>query len=269
MKNNYKILVLSDLKSDVKSILKSSISLAKMIHGDLNFFHVKGATDIVEKDNQLSAIRSINSEYKTINKKIQNLTIPISEEYGISINTKFSFGNVKGEIEKYIKELQPDIIVLGKRKSKPFNFIGDHITDFILKAHSGVIMIASKNNPLAPNKEILLGTLNDLELSKNLVFADNLIENAKKPLKSFKIVENTNALNETQTSTNGKTIEYLFEKNDNSMKNISNYISKNKINLLCVNRDGQNNKNKADIKEIIEKLNVSLLLSSEAQTFNL
>tara|TARA_R110001632_G_scaffold107700_3_gene217407 strand:+ start:11871 stop:12680 length:810 start_codon:yes stop_codon:yes gene_type:complete len=263
MKNNYKILILSDLKSGTKSILKSSISLAKMIHGDLHFFHVKGAMDIVEKDNQLSAIRSINSEYKTINKQIQNLITPISEEYGVSINTKFSFGNVKSEIEKYIKEIQPDIIVLGKKKTNAFNFIGNHITDFILKTHAGIIMIASKNNPLAPNKEISLGTLNDLELSKNLVFADNLIENAKKPLKSFKIVKNANALNETQTSTNGKTIEYLFEKNDNSMKNISNYISKNKINLLCVNRGRKKDKNNGDIKDIIGKLDVSLLISSE------
>ena len=61
MKNNrYKILVLSDLKDSTNSILKSSVSLAKMINGDVAFFHVKKATDVVENDSQLSAIRTIN-----------------------------------------------------------------------------------------------------------------------------------------------------------------------------------------------------------------
>lgn len=252
-KNNYKILVLSDLKGDTESTLKSTISLAKMIDGDINFFHVKSATDIVEKENQLSAIRSINSEFKTINKKIQNLITPISKEYGVNINSKFSFGNVKSEIEKHMKELQPDIIVLSKKNSNPFNFIGDHVTEFVLKTHSGAIMIASDKNGLEPNKEIALGILNDLKLSSNLEFADDLIGNSQKPLKSFNIVDNSTIKKESQTSSDGKTVAYVFEKNDNSIKNVSNYVSKNNINLLCINRK---------YNDAINKLEVSLLVSN-------
>lgn len=262
-KNNYKILVLSDLKGDTESTLKSTISLAKMIDGDINFFHVKSATDVVEKENQLSAIRSINSEFKTINKKIQNLITPISKEYGMSINSKFSFGNVKNEINKYINELQPEIIVLEKRKSNSFNFIGDNITELVFKIHAGVIMIASDKNGLEPNQEIALGILNDLEISSNLEFADDLIGNSQGPLKSFKIGDSSNSKKESQITTDRKTVQYVFERNDNSMKNISNYISKNNINLLCVNRDEKNDKNKTSLKDILGKLNVSILISAD------
>tara|TARA_R110002073_G_scaffold296322_1_gene462310 strand:- start:19967 stop:20719 length:753 start_codon:yes stop_codon:yes gene_type:complete len=248
-KNNYKILVLSDLNGDTSSILKSTISLAKMIGGDINFFHVKSASDIVEKDNQLSAMRVINKEYTAINKQIQNLINPVSKEYDTSIPFVFSFGNIKDEIEKHIKESQPDIIVLGKKKSNPFNFIGDRITEFVLKVHSGVIMIASNKNGLQPNQEIALGILNDLEPSSNLEFAEDLIGNSLKPLKSFNIVTKE----ELQPSSNEKTVAYVFERNDNSIKNVSNYVSKNNINLLCINRK---------YNDAINKLNVSILVSN-------
>jgi len=252
-KNNYKILMLSDLNGDTASILKSTISLAKMIDGDVNFFHVKSAADIVEKDNQLSAMRVINKEYTAINKQIQNLINPMSKEYDASIHFTFSFGNIKDEIDKHIQEVQPDIIVLGKKKSNPFNFIGDHITEFVLKAHSGVIMIASDKNGLEPNQEIALGILNGLEPSSNLEFADDLIRNSQKPLKSFNVVNTSKTKKEPQTSSDGKIVTYVFEKNDNSIKNVSNYVSKNNINLLCINRK---------YNDAINKLEVSLLVSN-------
>lgn len=265
MKNNYKILVLSDLKEDTNNILKSTISLAKIIHGDINFFHVKSATDVIEKENQLSAIRTINSQYKTVHKKIHTLTKSISENYDVYINSKFSFGNVKNEIDKYIQEYKPNIIVLGKRKSKSLNFIGNNITEYILKTYSGVVMIASGKHALEPNKEISLGMLNSLQSLSNLKFAKDLIEHTQKPLKSFKIVQNSNDLEETQSFLDKKMIEYVFDKNDNSIKNISNYVSKNNINLMCINRNEKNNPNSLDIKEVISKLNVSLLVSAKQE----
>ena len=62
-KSQYKILVLSDLTKSTTSTLRSSASLAKMIDGNVEFFCVKKPTDIVEKENQLSAIRTINKKY--------------------------------------------------------------------------------------------------------------------------------------------------------------------------------------------------------------
>ena len=265
-KNNYKIVVLSDLKDDVKSILKSAITLSKMIDGEIKFFHVRSASDVVEKENQLSAMRSINSEFKTIDKKIQQLLAPISKEYDVAINAKFSIGNVKNEIDKYIKEIQPDIIVLGKKKSTSFSFIGDNLTDFILKTHRGVIMISCENTTLEPSKEIALGLLNDVMPLSNLDFADDLIKNSQKPLKSFKIAKGADSSEEIGLSTKEKIVEYVFEKNDNSIKNLSNYVSKNNINLLCVNRGDQNHKNKAGVKNLIGKINVSLLVSADENT---
>jgi len=256
--HKYKILVLSDLSSSSRMVLKSTVSLAKMINGNIKLFHVKKPIEIVEKDNQLSAMRIINQEQNVTGNKIQNLIAPISKDYGVNIDSAFSFGNVKHEIDEYIKKQQPDIIVLGKRKSKAFNLIGDNITDFVLKKHNGVIMIAADKNAIVPNEELSLGVLNGLERSFNMDFADDLMRHTQKPLKSFKIVKNSNTSEGIKNPSDKKIIEYVFEQGDNVIKNLSNYISKNNINLFCLDR-GKKNAN----ENIINKLNVSLLVTSD------
>ena len=58
----YKILVLSNLDSSTQKILKSAVSLAKMIDGQIEVFSVTKPTEIIAGDNQLSAIRTINTQ---------------------------------------------------------------------------------------------------------------------------------------------------------------------------------------------------------------
>jgi len=267
MKNNrYKILVLSDLKNSTNSTLRSGVSLAKMIDGDVDFFHVKKATEIVEGDSQLSAIRTINKLHITMSTKIQHLIDTVSKDYDIKISHTHAFGNVKSEISEYIQVNKPDIVVIGKRKSNPFNFIGDNITDFVMKNHDGAIMIASDENTFEPNKDFSLGVLNDIEKSFNIEFADSLISHSQKPLKLFKIGKQSKALSEKEKSIEKKTVEYVFEQSDNAINNLFNYLSKNSIDLLCLNRESKNGKIdkdviKIDINEIIYKMNISLLIA--------
>ena len=95
----YKLLVLSDLNDSTLDILKSSVSLAKIIDGEINFFYVKKPTDIVGKENQLSALRTINKEHTVIDNKIKTVLKTISSDIAFDINYSFTFGNVKNEIE--------------------------------------------------------------------------------------------------------------------------------------------------------------------------
>jgi len=256
MKNNkYKILVLSDLNETTSNTLKSCVSIAKIVDADINFLYVKKPIEIVKKESQLSAMRTINKEYISTNKKIKDLIRPISENYNVNINHTFTIGNLKNEIDKYIDDNKPDIIFLGKRKSKVINFIGDNITQFILKKHKGTIVIADDHNVLVPNKELHIGFFNKTKPNSN--FAENIINATQKPLMSFKIAENSNTLKEEHHK---KTGEYVFAKGDNILKNISSYLSKSKINLLFVDRKKENLIN-TNIKDVINTLECSLILT--------
>ena len=274
-KKSYKIVILSDLKDDLNITTKSAVSLSKMIHGKVSLFCVKKASDVVNKENQLSAIRTINHEFTMTDKKIKKIVKSYSDDFDININYSFTFGNLKNEIRDYIAKNQPDIIVLGKKKSNPLNLTENYITDFVLKHHTGVIMIANDKNTLEPNKELSLGILNGKELPFDAEFAENLMEYTKKPLKLFKINNNSNTLKKTSIPSNKKVVEYIFETGDDSIKNLSNYLSKININLLCIDRtkDSTNkleqNSTITDIKDLITHLNVSLLLMGTSTTYKL
>lgn len=267
----YKILVLSDLKNSTVSTVKGAVSLAKMINGEIDFFHVKPPTDIVVTDNQLSANRVINEEQLAITKKIQKILKPISKEHDININPTFTFGNVKREIGKHIKVHQPDIIVLGKRKSKLFSFIGDGVTNHVLKKYDGVVLISANSNALQPSNNLSIAAINGVENGLHTDFSDNLLAHSQEPLKVFKIIKKLNKSKETSTDRDKKTFEYVFEHGDNTIKNLSKYITKNNVNLLLVDRLKKGSKNNTNLKEsdinaVINNLNVSLLIAGTENT---
>lgn len=260
--NKYKILVLSDLEKTASSTLKGSVSLAKMIDAEIALFHVKQHTDIVDKDHQLAAMRSLNEAHKKTKKKIDTLVNDFSKEYDVKISGHYRFGKVKDEIQKQINLYNPDIIVLGHRDSAPFKFIGDSITRFILKKFKGPIMISSNKDALVPNKEMALGVLNGSTKILETEFSKDLLSHTKTPLKSFKIQNSQKIVENTTKSNEEKMVEFVFEQNDSSMATLSSYLHKNNINLLCVDRAINETKN-ADttLKEVVRKLNVSLLVS--------
>ena len=266
-KNRYKILVLSDLKSTTETTLKSTVGLAKMVDGEIHLFHVKRPTDVVKRENQLSAIRTINQDHISTEKKIKNIVDSISVTYGMNIKYSFTFGNVKNEIENHLKNLNPDIIVLGKRKPKSIKFLGDSITHFVLEKHAGPIMIAADNNAIEPNTVLSLGLMNGSEESMNIEFANDLMPHVQKPLKSFKVVKSSGVSSDNkELPKNSGTLEYVFEHRDDIIQNLSNYLSKSNINLLCIDRNSRKEKSKTnlimtDLKEAMNKFNVSLLLT--------
>ncbi|MFD1294888.1 universal stress protein [Lutibacter holmesii] len=261
--NNYKILVLSDLKKYANSTIKSSVSLAKMIDAEIVLFHVKEHIDILERENQLSSMRTLNEEHKNTKKKINTIVNDISKEYDVKIKGDYAFGKVKEEIEKQLQIHNPDIVVLGQRESAPFKLIGDSITHFMLKKFNGVIMIFSNENTLIPNEKIALGVLNGSTKFLKNELSNDLKTHSKAPIKSFRILNSKNAnspkLNEE------KMVEFVFEENANAMATISSYLQKNNISLLCVDRDKNKPNNitntNISLKEVVRKLNVSLIVS--------
>jgi nucleotide-binding universal stress UspA family protein len=260
-KIKYKILVLSDLKASASLTIKNTLEFAKMLDGDVELFHVKSAAEIVERESQLSAVRNINEQYRVADKKIKKLLEPISKDNNLKVKYKYAFGNVKDEIKKHINQVKPDIIVLGKRKLKALNFIGDKITDYVLKKHKGAILITSDQNDLNLSEGLKLGVLNGVENSLDTSLGHDLFEKTNTPLKSFKIGSRASVQNQKDISSNMKTVEYVFEDNSNVIKALTSYVSKSNINLLCLDRNNSNSNTVNYTKDVINRINVSLLLT--------
>lgn len=266
MKNNkYKILVLSDLKDSTNNLLENTVSLSKMIGGEISLFHVKKPTDIVERESQLSAFRTINEKHSITNKRIETLVNNVKDNTnGTKINYSHVFGNVKSEIEDYILKNKPDLVLLGKRKPKAISF-GDNITDFVLKIFGGMVLIVDDEKSIEFNNELSIGLLDGKQHSFNTRFTDFLFEHCKKPLISFKFVNKSDNINEKKINTDSKFVEYVFERNDSSIQNLSNYVTKSNINLLLVDNNFEKGiqnggLNQSDVKSVINQLNIPLIL---------
>lgn len=273
MKNaTYKIAVLSDLKNASIAELKSTISLAKIINAEVNFFHVKSSTELINKESQLSALRSINDSYKKTESKLNKLKKRYKEEHNITINYSYTIGNVKKEISTFLQNTKPDIVVLGKKRKKVLKFIGDNITGFILKKHSGPILIADNKNGLDPNKNLSLGSLNNSNELLNFGFEKDLINNCKKPLKYFQIGETNKNLKSDKEGGKLKVTKFVFEQPNSISEVLTKYLTKSNVNLLCIDRSEKSNVNTklstTNFKEIINQLNVNLLITGTTD-FNL
>tara|TARA_R110000737_G_scaffold310179_1_gene318739 strand:- start:979 stop:1806 length:828 start_codon:yes stop_codon:yes gene_type:complete len=270
MSKKYKIVVFSDLKKSLGNTLKSTLSLAKMLNGEIAIFHVKKATEVVTEDSHLSAIRSLNSEYRDMDNDVNSIVTTYSKDFGVPLTYSCTIGNLKNEIANYIEKEKPDFIVLGKRKSKVFNILGDNLIPFVLKKHNGPVFLSDENQVLNIDKDLSLGVLSGDEETSIASLTENLLLHSQKPLKSFRILKNADTSDKTKVSKERKEIEFVFDSNDNSIKNISNYVAINNINLLCINRSQNkgDSKNKSlsmptNINDIINNLNVPLILMGQ------
>ena len=70
MKNNkYKILVLSNLKEKSAQALSYAAKLSKEIDANVELFYVKAATEVIQTENALSAMRVLRGVFNQTDKK--------------------------------------------------------------------------------------------------------------------------------------------------------------------------------------------------------
>lgn len=262
--NNYKILVLSDLKKTTQNILQNTARLAKMVGGEISLLHVKQPLVVVKQDNQLSAVRSINDTYTSTKKRIAQLVQPLSEEYGVPFDTSFQVGNVKEEINKKIRDLRPDIIVLGQRKSAPIKLLGDSITKHVMSTFDGLVMIASHEQAIDSNKELSLGVFHGTNESLKIGLLEELMKQSSRPLKSFKIANRTSKVSE-EAQLDHPIVEYTFEPQDNAINNMSTYLTRTNVDLLFVDLEDAAKAN-INVKNVIGKFNVPFLLAGKQKS---
>jgi len=163
--NEYKILVLSDLKEESKKALSYAAKLAKEINAKVELLHVKTISKIAQMENPIAISREISEVQNKMNKQINDFIQPVSEENNIKIETTFSLGNIKNVIEKHIKTINPDMIIVGERTPKKFNIFGDNITKFVNKIYDGVVFEATDTSLLDERGNV---SLNNLGLKNNI-----------------------------------------------------------------------------------------------------
>lgn len=273
LKSKYRLLVLIDQTKSSYTALRNAVNLAKVVDAGIDVLYVKPPTQVVEHDNQIAVMRKLEEDRIASKKALQKLVSTISESENIPVIYSFTFGNVIAEIQNHITKTQPDIVVIGKRKTKMINFLGDGLTSYLLKNHKGEILISGDEKNLGSYTNVSLGFLDDVSMSNEIKITQDLRENSSKPFTLFKF-KKTNSVSKTEDSSlkskeqarvaNTKVFE--FEVGADNSDSLSKYIKKNKIELLCIKRTKDLKQSKslklinAKIRQTINKINVPVLI---------
>lgn len=269
-RNKHKIVLFTDLQGNISNLLKSAVSLAQMINGKIEVLHITKPTAVIGKENQLSAIRSLNREYILADKRMKDIVSPLIDDYGVPITYSSTFGNIKNEIDRYLNKNNPDIIVMARHNSKHFNTAENRIINFVLSVFKGTVLIVSHDKGLEPGIKMGMGSLNCSEAAFRSSVTEQLLLYANSTLKSFNIVQSANALPKTDISIGRKTINYVFDCNENTVNNLPVYLSISNIDLLFL--DG-GNKEKEDLSrllntyDMVRKSDINLLITGEKRTY--
>ncbi len=263
MKNNkYKIVALTDLQDTSDLIIENAVNMAKYIGANIKVFHVKKPADVVNSDSQLSALRTINKTTTVIDKKMKAQLEAYNEVDGPKIKRSFAIGNVRNEIESFIEDEQPDVVVIGKRRSSPLKIVGDGLTEFLLERYDGMVFISGGNQSFDGHGDLRLGAFNLSSGNFQSGIAKSLVDATQNEVKSFRVVDKIESKDKTETEESmSNVVEYVFEQNDTIVDSISNYVSKNKLNLLLVDRPTNVKSSKAmtKVKSLIKNSEVSML----------
>ncbi len=273
--SKYSLLVLIDKSKASHSALKNAINLAKLIDGSIDLLQVKPPSSVVENENQIAAIRNIAQQQSKDKKELMHLVSSMSNEIDCRIKYHFTYGNVKNEVKKHIAKINPDIVVLGKRKKKMVDFLGDQLTNNLLKTHNKGLLICGSTEAFISDNSKSIGFLNDIDGLEKMSFNDDIKSLTEKPLKVFKTKpESFSSETEKNITTEKKaqykkdTVVFEFDSSNNTANDMTDFISKNNLSLLCVTKKDINNPTLLKrihkiLNTTIEKTNVPVLVLNQ------
>jgi nucleotide-binding universal stress UspA family protein len=272
LKSKHRLLVLMDKSIASHNALKNAVNLAKLVDGSIDVLQVISPISVVRYENQIASMRAIDEERSKQKKELRNTVNTISKDAGLPIVCNFTFGNVKNEIKNHIEKTKPDIVVVGKRKKKIINFLGDQVTSDLLKTHDGGVLISGDTEAFTLYDNQSIGFLNSMEGIDKIALVNDLKNHSQKPFKLFKTVQNDSSKTEKneldkikELNAEKDVIVYEFDAHDESSNGMINFISKNNLSLLCINKkDKINNSFSRSVNKVLsnamEKTDVSILV---------
>ncbi|WP_036384861.1 universal stress protein [Muricauda sp. MAR_2010_75] len=256
--SKYRISVLLDLSKSSELVLTNAVQLAKTLNGSVEVFHVKPAADIVKRESQLSAIRTIYKDDRDTRSKMQDLIRSIEQEEGITLSYKLEYGNVKNRVRDYLALQKPDILVLGKRRA---GFFGESITDFVINEININVLITGKDDKFHTFKDINLGVFGSGLRENGLEIIKDLKRDSEKPVRIFNIKGKVQ-LSEQEIHPLQKTVSYVFSEGANALDGLVSYVSRTNTQLLCVPKSQSKTLafQTSPAKQVLRKANVPIFI---------
>ncbi|GAA4278635.1 universal stress protein [Aquimarina mytili] len=254
----YRMLALTDLSKSSMTILKNAAQLAKAIGGKIEVFYVKAPADVVNYENQFSAIRAIQEDSRRAQKRLKTMVRKIEKEENIKITFQIAYGNIKNAIQEKISKTKPDIVLLGRRKSKLVNFLSNGITKFLLNECPANVLIAGEDDKFYSYDDTSLGVYGDVLQKDGIEIINDLNQKNSNPIRFFSIRNTKNTKKNIPQHRNTKEkVSYIFSEGTNALDGITSYVSRTNMQLFCISRKHQI---KSSLQQMVYKLDIPVLI---------
>ncbi len=254
--HKYHLLVLMDLSKASETALKNAVQLAKVIKGKVEVFHVKVPADVVNYENQYSAMRAIQEDARKAQARLKRIIRKLEKEERIHISFQIAYGNVKNAIKEKLSKVDPDIILLGKRKSKVVSILNHGITNFVLKESSSNILIAGEDHKFHSYTDISLGVYGEALHQEGLEIINDLNQKNTSPIRFFS-VRNQDDKRQAALKQTKEGVSYVFSEGTNALDGLASYISRTNMQLFCIPRK---HGIKASVQQMVDKLDIPVLI---------
>lgn len=240
IKTEYNYLVLTDFSEASYNALKYTISLAKLIKGNIHVCHIADPSSIVKDDNQVAALRELTIETRKIEKKISAIIEMIQAE-GLNAIPYSSIGNIINEFKELNTIIKPEVVIFGKNIEENPKLTGK-LTSYLMNQHEGSLFIIGQDSVFHNDTKISVAcNENTFDLYEpNLIFSLN--NQTKSPLKLLNIKDFNNSSKKiTIPKTWGKSSYELdqdihIEQNSTVLDGLLHCVTNSNTDLLCIGR---------------------------------
>lgn len=268
MKTKHKILAFVDITKPIETLVESTVNLATTYNAAVKFFYVKKPSDPTRTVNQLEIVRAMAAHQKA-SEKLRNVLNRTRKQTDLPIYYDIVEGPVKKTITAEIQSFGPDMIVLGKRKPSVFRWLGNQVTELVLKNFDGPLLIAHPSKALRIEEQLSLGIINDVQGVIDHELTNRLLMHTKTPVKSFQIAGSESQMEQEAIGATPM-IKFRFEDNPNALKSLTSYIHRNDVHLVCLNRNRKKKKKKnVTLRDVLKNINTSMLMVGSTDTKNL
>ena len=250
------ILVLTDFSEGATIALRNAAKLGKLINGKVHAYYVQPVKGMKE-ENQLALSRKLRETYRETQAKAKKMINTIADEEGVNISFAMDYGNVKNRILNKIEATGPELVILGKRKSRLLDLIGDRITESVIDNCDANIFISASDRELHSLSDLSLGFFGETEDKGKFKIMDHL-RKTPRSIKYFGIRNNRETLESGDTiQKSGST--YMFpQEGTKAIDALTTYVARTKTDLFCIPKT--NGPKPQPIKEMVGRLDIPVLV---------
>lgn len=255
--SDYSILVLTDLSEASKIALRNATKLAKLVNGKVSAYNVQPVKQFTEEENQLSLGRKLSENYKRTQAKAKRLISAIGEEEDMEIGFTMDWGNVKNCILNKVEDTRPDMVILGRRKSKLTDLLRVGVTQFVIDNCDASILISGSDRELHSFTDLSLGFFGETKEKGGLRIIDHLQE-APRSVKYFGIRSRKQTMETDGPVQKGGTSFVFPQEGPNAIEALTSYVLGTKTQLFCIPQGTDTAVE--SVKEMVKRLDIPILL---------